>query len=97
MKELKDCSIEYYNKFNEHFKLEIYLLDDNCDDYAMRLYLIPEDNEPEEIFSTWIDSDCCEVTGNCEIYKENYDDEIQKAYNLFESIINNVYEINEVQ
>lgn len=50
MTELKDCNIEYTNQYGERFKLELYKL--SIDDYSMWLYIIPEDNEPEAIFST---------------------------------------------
>lgn len=92
MAELKDCNIEYTNQYGERFKLEIYELEESTDDYSMWLYLIPEDNKPEEVFSTWIDSGGGEVNGNQEVYKSNYDNEIDKAYKIFNSIMSNVYD-----
>lgn len=35
MNELKDCNIEYTNQYGEHFKLEIYELEEGTDDYSM--------------------------------------------------------------
>lgn len=91
MNELKDCNIEYINQYGEHFKLEIYELEEGTDDYSMWLSIIPEDNEPKAIFSTWIDSGGGEVNGNQEIYKSDYDDEIDRAYKIFNSLISNIY------
>lgn len=91
MKELKDCEIKYSNKYGERFKLEIFPLEEGSDDYSMWLSIIPEDNEPEAIFSTWIDSGCGEVNGNQEIYRSDYEDEINRAYAIFQNLMNVIY------
>ena len=95
MSELKNCNIEYSNQYGEHFKLEIYELEEGTDDYSMWLYIIPEDDEPEAIFSTWIDSGGGEVNGNQEIYKDNYDNEIDRAYNIFSNLMDSIYNVSE--
>ena len=95
MTELKDCNIKYTNQYGEHFKLEIFELEEGTDDYSMWLYIIPKDNELEAIFSTWIDSGGGEVNGNQEIYKDNYDNEIDRAYNIFTNLMSNIYNVSE--
>lgn len=95
MNELKYCNIEYTNQYEEHLKLEIFNLEEDTDIYSMRLYIISKDNEREEIFSTWIDSNCGEVSGNQEIYKDDYDNEIYRAYDIFSSLMSNIYNVSE--
>lgn len=91
MTELKNCNIKYTDQYGERFKLEIYKLEKDTDNYSMWLYIIPEDNEPDAIFSTWINSYSGEVNGTQEIYKSDYDDEIDKAYEIFNNLISNIY------
>lgn len=95
MNELNNCNIEYSNQYGEHFKLKIYDLEEGTDYYSICLYIISENNEPETIFSTWINSDCVEVSRSPEIYKDNYDNEIYRAYDIFSSLMSNIYNVSE--
>lgn len=44
MSKLNVCNIEYTNQYREHFKLEIFELEEGTDDYSMWLYLILDDS-----------------------------------------------------
>lgn len=90
MRELQDFSINYFNRYGERFKLEAFLLEEGSDSYSIWLYVYPEDDVPEPIFSTWIDSGG-EVRGNQEVYKSNYEDEINIAYKIFNSMMSIMY------
>lgn len=91
MRELKDFSINYFNKYGERFKLEAFLLEEGSDNYSIWLYVIPEDDVPEAIFSTWINSEGGEVSGSQAVYKSNYEDEINIAYKIFNSVMSIMY------
>lgn len=82
----------YFKSSYHNFMLHIYNLESN-EDYCIRLYKVHKGDtflsDYDEIFSTWIDSDGGEVTGNCEIYKDGYDKVIDHAYKVFNNIVVN--------
>lgn len=57
----------------------------------MWLFLL-DDNKQKPILSTWIDSGCGEVRGNQELYTDEYEQEVDKAYKIFSSLMDIIYE-----
>lgn len=74
---INNCYIQFtFNK--KDYRVEIYYLDG--DNYSIRLF----DNKNMELFSTWIDSNGGEVSGNAEVYtSDNIDNVIEKVYDVY--------------
>jgi len=64
---------------------------ESYDNFSMSLYKNYEKSiylsEQPIIFSTWVDSDGGEVTGNCKIYYNGYNEVIDYCYKVFNSLI----------
>ena len=85
MFELDELDVSFlYN--NKKYLCNIYYID--SDNYAIRLY--KDTIDKPELFSTYIDSDGGEVSGNAEIYTfENIDELIEKCYSIYNYYVNN--------
>lgn len=90
-KQIQVDDITIYFTYGYHkFKLIISNLD-RYENFSMSLYKNYENNtylsEQPKVFDTWIDRDGGEVTGNCRIYYDGYDDVIDYCYKVFNSLI----------
>ena len=84
---LDEMTMKYNSKSNnnEMLLLNIHLMDN--DNYCIRLNNIDDDFFDDGIFSTWIDSCGGEVMGNCEIYKDGYEKDIEYCYEVFNKLM----------
>lgn len=83
--ELDDLKIEFYLN-NKLYRMNIYYMD--SDNYCIRL----ENNNKEELFSTYIDSDGGEVSGNAEMYQVDSGTDfvaVEKCYEIYNFFVEN--------